>query len=205
MTPPRHDLGDPQHLSTPQGHGTLADWELHHAEHEARTSDAESTLKGYVIGAMGVSLVPLPLVDLAALLALQLKLVAALSHCYGLTFSHHVNRALLVGLMGSSLPLTTTVTASSLLKLFPGIGHLAGGASMSILSGASTYAVGRVFIEYFEAGEAPQPVNARSMKSLFHREFKQGQTVATQLMSEHTLATSRLHTPQQSMVKYPHG
>ena len=45
-----------------------------------------------------------------------------------------------------------TAAGSSLLKLLPGFGYLAGNAALSTLAGGVTYATGKVFLDHFEAG-----------------------------------------------------
>jgi len=154
--------------------------------YEVRQHAADSTVKGHVIGAMAVGLVPLPLFDVAAVAAVQLAMINALARRYEVAFSRDLAQSLVAALLGGTLPVTATVTASSLFKLFPGIGHLAGGASVSILGGATTYAVGQVFIQHFEAGGTLLNFDARRMRRLFRRELETGKSVADSLRADST-------------------
>ena len=62
-----------------------------------------------------------------------------LSRIYGIEFTEESGKAYVSAIAGSTL----ARFGASLIKAIPGIGSLVGGISMPILSGASTYALGR--------------------------------------------------------------
>jgi hypothetical protein len=75
------------------------------------------------------------------------------------------------------------------LKLFPGIGHLAGGASMSILAGATTYAVGQVFIQHFDSGGTLLDFNPGAVREKFREKLRDGKAMAADLAGEKASAS----------------
>ncbi|GAB6040671.1 YcjF family protein [Endothiovibrio diazotrophicus] len=109
-------------------------------------------VKTHVIASMAIGLVPLPLFDVVALVGVQVKMVHALCNEYGVPFRENLGRSLIASLIGGMLPTATTASLASIIKILPGFGTLAGGASMAILGGALSYAVGKVFIHHFERG-----------------------------------------------------
>src|SRR5690606_606803 len=66
----------------------------------------------------------------------------------------------------------------SLVKTIPGIGSILGSVTMSVLSGASTYATGQVFIWHFSTGGNFMDFNFEKAKEIYEREFEIGKKVA---------------------------
>ena len=67
---------------------------------------------------------------------------------------------------------------ASLVKTITGIGSILGGVTMSVLSGASTYAIGQVFIFHFSSGGDFLNFNFEKAKKIYEREFEKGKKVA---------------------------
>jgi uncharacterized protein (DUF697 family) len=65
--------------------------------------------------------------------------------------------------------------------MVPIIGTVLGGVSMSLFSGAATYAIGKIFIQHFEAGGTFLDFNPITVKEYFHTLFVEGQTVAKEM------------------------
>src|SRR5262245_45048300 len=105
-------------------------------------------------GAAG--LLPIPVVDVAAVGGVQLYMLRKLSEIYGVPFSDNAGKSVIASLAGSVLPastaVTTTVTIGSMLKAFPGIGWAIGALTMPALSAGATYIIGKVFIQHFASG-----------------------------------------------------
>lgn len=112
---------------------------------------ARGIVKSHVIGAMSIGMLPLPLIDGLALTTVQWNLICRLADHYGVPFRGSY-RTLLTSLIGGNLPVLTAGAGSSLLKLIPGFGQMAGSAALSGLAGAITHATGKVFMDHFESG-----------------------------------------------------
>lgn len=112
---------------------------------EDKEAKAESIVRSHVLWAMGGGLIPIPLVDFAAVTAIQLEMLQQLADLYRVDYSKSNGKAFVSALTGT----TVARLGASFLKAIPGVGTVLGGASMSITSGASTYAVGQVAIDHF--------------------------------------------------------
>jgi uncharacterized protein (DUF697 family) len=122
--------------------------------------------------AAGAGAVPIPFMDLVALTGLQYVLVQQLAMHYNVPFYGHRARALVGSLTGSLISRNVGYAVlGGLARALPGIGWLAGWAGLSALSAASTYAIGRVFIQHFEAGGTLLDFNADSVKSYYLKQF----------------------------------
>ena len=108
------------------------------AEREAWTDRA---IKNYAFGSIAVGLIPFPLIDLAALAGIQLKLIHKLSGFYGIDFSEEKARGIIASLTGAAVPLGLTRAVCGFLMLIPIVGYASSVVSMSALSAASTYAI----------------------------------------------------------------
>ena len=119
---------------------------------DMRSQEANRIVKNHVIGSMGLSLVPIPLVDLVALSGIQLKMLHNLAKLYRVPFSENLGKSLIMALVGGVMPTSTAITLASFAKAIPGLGTATGMVSVSVLGGATTYAIGSVFTQHFETG-----------------------------------------------------
>ena len=100
-------------------------------------------------------LLPLPIVTVAGITAINLRMVKQLSNLYGVPFQRDRSRAIIVGLIGGAVPTGLGVTtASALAFAIPGPA-LVGLAVSAITAGAMTRGIGAVFIEHFEGAAIP--------------------------------------------------
>lgn len=157
---------------------------------EEREAQAQDIVKRHALIASGLGLIPIPLVDLAAITATQLKLVKDLSEHYEIEFSSQRGKSLIGALIGASVPGLAAGTTRSLLKMIPGVGGLIGMVTVPILAGASTYAVGRVFIQHFEAGGTLLDFDPAKMKAFFAEQFEKGKTVVSENQESEAGATT---------------
>ena len=108
-----------------------------------RSKHADSIIRNHMIWSMGMSVViPLPVADVLAVSAVQLDMIRQLCKVYEKDFSDTSGKAIVTALTSSTL---AKAGARSVIKLIPGIGTIIGGVAVSILNGASTYALGEVF------------------------------------------------------------
>jgi uncharacterized protein (DUF697 family) len=96
-------------------------------------------------------LVPLPIVSIASLTAINMRMVKALSDLYGVPFQRDRTRSLLVGIVGGAVPAGLgSATASTLMFVIPG-GLLFGLGVSAVTAAALTRGIGQVFVEGFES------------------------------------------------------
>lgn len=146
---------------------------------------ADRLVRQYTLGAMAVGLVPLPLVDLAALVGLQLKMLHSLSGLYQVDFKADLGRSAVASLVGGALPgFTAPTLAASLGKLIPVSGQLLGGGAMVVLNGGVTYALGKVFTQHFAAGGTFLTFDPEAVRDFFEQQLEAGKKVAEELKSK---------------------
>jgi uncharacterized protein (DUF697 family) len=137
--------------------------------------EAEQIVGRHMLMALAVGLVPVPVADVAALIAIQLRMLARLSNLYQIEFSEEVGRSLLASLLGASGSFLATATTRRLLfRLVPIGGWVAGAVSASALAGASTYAVGKVFVQHFESGGTFQTFDPDVAREYYEQQLEEG-------------------------------
>jgi uncharacterized protein (DUF697 family) len=97
-------------------------------------------------------LLPVPFVDLAAVGALQIQMLRVISQIYDVPFSENRGKAVVAGIFGTVIPVSTGVGMASMVKTIPIAGTAVGALATPALAVAATYAIGRVFIQHFASG-----------------------------------------------------
>jgi len=112
-----------------------------------------SILKSYTAYTSGAGIIPFPGADIATVSVLQYRLVSKIAEQYGI----EVEKERLKQIIGTLL--ATVVTASiaygpvsQFLALTSGLGWVMKSAVSISISGATTYALGNLFIRHFESG-----------------------------------------------------
>ena len=158
--------------------------ELAEVELLIQETAANSIIKNHIIASLGLGLVPIPLFDLSALTAVQLNLLQRLGAHYGVTIKEYQLKPILLALLSGTLPVMTIMGLSSVAKVLPGIGSLAGSAGVSLLAGAVTYALGQTFMLHFEAGGTLDDFDPKHMQTFFQRELAAGKAVVQGIRDE---------------------
>ncbi|MGC1234544.1 MAG: YcjF family protein [Xanthobacteraceae bacterium] len=97
-------------------------------------------------------LMPLAIVNIASVTAVNLRMVRQLSELYQVPFQRDRARATIVSLIGGAAPSGFGLaTSSTLMWIVPG-GVLVGLGVSALAAGALTRAIGQVFVEGFENG-----------------------------------------------------
>jgi uncharacterized protein (DUF697 family) len=123
---------------------------------EQRDETASKLVDRFSLWSGAAGLVPIPLVDIAAVGGVQLQMLRRLSEIYGVPFSDNMGKSVIASLAGSILPASTATTAAmgvgSFMKGLPGIGTAIGAITMPVVSAGATYIIGKVFIQHFASG-----------------------------------------------------
>jgi uncharacterized protein (DUF697 family) len=127
-----------------------------------RLAQAQAIVERHATYSAAGGLIPLPIINIASVTAIILRMVKMLSNLYGIPFEHDRARALVVGLVGGATPTgLATATASTLYFVMPA-SALIGLAVSSVTAVACTRSIGRIFVEHFERGETLQDFSTRS-------------------------------------------
>lgn len=151
---------------------------------EVLTKEEQSLklVKRYMLWTLGAGAIPIPFVDFAAVTGVQIKMLKDLSEHYGIPFKEDAGKSITASLLGGIS--ASTLKASifgSLLKAVPVAGSILGAASMSLFSAAACYAIGKVFIQHFEAGGTFLDMDPEKVKEYFKEQFAEGKEVAQDL------------------------
>ena len=134
-------------------------------------------IKRHVIWAMGGGFIPISLLDIASMTAIQIDMLKQLAKLYGVEYSTAKGKTFVSALTGRSL---ASIGATAI-KALPGVGTLLGGVSMSVMSGASTYAVGKVATELLETGDDLFNVDLASAKKRYEDSLAEGKTIVSDI------------------------
>lgn len=152
---------------------TLADDDI------ARQLTAENLTKDYVLASVAASIVPVAIFDIAAVVAIQLRMIQKLSQLYGKPFTDKMGRKVIYALAGGVLGYGAGyAVAASATKLIPGIGWMVGMVSLPVVAGASTYAVGRSIARHYEDGGSLMDFDASKMREFYKEQFEKGKEMA---------------------------
>jgi len=129
----------------------------------------------YMLAAAGAALVPIPVVDMAGVAGVQVKLIHSISKEYGVEFRQDMVKSIVAGLLGSfGVSRLFGAATAMALKVIPGVGTAMASLTLPVLAAASTYAIGQVFIQHYETGGTLLDFNAEKMKDYYNKMFEEG-------------------------------
>jgi uncharacterized protein (DUF697 family) len=129
----------------------------------------------YMGWAAGGGLIPVPLLDLAAISLVELKMVHSLANLYGVPFQRSAAKSIVGALIGGAGTFVVAAPAASLVKLVPIVGSIAGMVTEPAIAAAATYALGKVFIRHFESGGTLLDFNVRTQRHQYEEHFAAAQ------------------------------
>jgi len=139
-----------------------------------KMTKALTIVRKYTLVSAGVGIVPLPLIDMAAMLALQMLMVRKLAKLYDIPFAEQRVKAAVAGLIGG---FDAGYLGYGALKMIPVFGIFSY-AAMPAINAAISYAVGRVFIQHFEAGGTFLDFDPKKVRAYFEAQFREGKLKA---------------------------
>ena len=158
---------------------------------EERARKAQVIIRRNVLWAVGLGILPLPLVDILGVTGIQIAMLKELSNLYGVAFSHDAAKKVIGSLLSAVGGVSVgAMVATSLLKLVPPIG-----ASLAILAGptaigAFTYATGKVFMMHFETGGSFFNLDADALRAHFVEELAKAKTAVASIQEEERADTN---------------
>jgi uncharacterized protein (DUF697 family) len=159
---------------------------------EQETNALRSVRRYSTISFFG-GMIPVPFADLAVVTSAQLKMLQEIAEAYEVPFSQESVKIVLSSLLGSLVPQSlTTGIAGSAVKTIPVVGQLAGSLMMPALSSGISYALGKTFIQHFEAGGTLFDLDPAELKAYFqeHLDAHMGKTEEAKTSSSAKKAAS---------------
>lgn len=142
---------------------------------QTRTDRAESIVRQHMQRALAVGLVPIPLVDVTALAALQLRLLKDLAALYEVDFSTQRGKAAIAALVGGASSTLASVGVRRLASRLIGLPLLlASVTSTAVFARASTFAIGRVFTQHFDSGGTFLTFDPERVRKFYAQALAQG-------------------------------
>jgi len=145
-----------------------------------KTEISNSIIHNHMIWSMGAGFIPVPIVDLFAVSAIQLDMIRQMSKVYDINFKETEGKAIITALTGSGL----ARLGANAVKFIPGVGSILGGVTMAVLSGASSFALGEVFKKHFETGGTFLDFDPGRLKKFYDEKFEKGKDVAEKIQKK---------------------
>jgi uncharacterized protein (DUF697 family) len=135
-----------------------------------------------VLWALGIGLVPIPLVDFIGVSAIELKMLRQLAGIYHVKFSDQVAKKIIATLVsGLGSAGIGALIAATFVKFVPVVGSSLGAVSMPLVGGAFILATGRVFVAHFESGGTLLDFKPQAIREHFRNEFEQAKLAVGQM------------------------
>ena len=123
--------------------------------------------------AAGLGLIPIPILDAAGILGVQVVMIKDIAKIYRAPFKDHIVKSLIGSLVGS-------VGTIGGIKAIPGVGSVLGGVTVSFSAAAATYAIGKVFAQHFAQGGTLLDFDPVKSRAYFQEQFIEGELKAKQ-------------------------
>lgn len=138
---------------------------------------AKNAIQNHMWASAGVGILPLPLLDFAGVMGLQLHLVKKLADIYGVSFRKDLVKSIITSLVGSVAPMGLAAPLAGIVKIVPFIGNPVSYLAYSATCSAATYAVGGVFAQHFAAGGTLLDFDPETVREYFREKFQEGKSM----------------------------
>lgn len=143
-----------------------------------RSEKAEKIVRKHMLVALGTGIVP-PIVDIAALTGVQIRMLYLISQNYGQKFKDDWGKSVVGSLIGGyGMARLATGAVFSLMKFIPVVGQIAAPVSLSVVASASTYALGKVFIKHFDSGGTLLNFDSEKLREYYYDQYEKGVKLA---------------------------
>jgi len=169
---------------------TKAEQEAQAAETAAPESEAPETeaavptdieeasaalIRRYMYWSAGAGLIPVVVLDAAALIAVQVRMLQQLSGLYGIPFKENAVKSSVGSLLATASTQTVGFGVTMLmLRAVPLFGAVAMALTKPFFAAAFTYAVGKVFNQHFASGGTFLTFDPKKVEDFFKEKFEEG-------------------------------
>jgi len=137
---------------------------------------ADIVITRHVAMAASAGLIPLPIVDFAAVTGAQLTMLALICNIYKQPFSKEAAHSIIASLLGGAVTggEASSLAISSKMKFIPVLGTAMSWLVTPALAGATTYAIGKVFGRHLETGGSLLTFDGQKMKGYMEKAIQEG-------------------------------
>ncbi|MDB5086620.1 YcjF family protein [Mucilaginibacter sp. OK098] len=143
---------------------------------------SEAVVRNYMMWTGAAGIIPLPIIDTAAISAIQLAMLNKIGDIYKQEFSANWGKSVIGALVGGYA--STSLGLGIGMNIVRAIPFVGGIASLIVLPGfaaATTYALGQVFILHFESGGTILDFDPVAVKDHYIALVKKGHTVVSEV------------------------
>jgi uncharacterized protein (DUF697 family) len=137
-------------------------------------SRVEEIIKNRALLAAGMGLVPVTVLNLVSVAAIQISMVQSITRLYNIEVKKSWIKNVIAAAGGGLGAVTLSGAAAKSLVAAPLIGTSLAVLSAPAMNGLATYAVGYMFIRYFESPEGLLKANAAALREWLQEGFKDG-------------------------------
>ncbi len=136
---------------------------------------SDDIINKYALGAAAAGLVPIPLVDIASITAVQYNMIKRLAQNYKhVSFDNKKTKSILVALAGGITSFELGLITRVIFKSVPFFGPIIGGTAVSGFAYSSTKGIGEIFDAHFASGGdlSIEDLTLKKMKETFKLSLK---------------------------------
>ncbi len=142
----------PQKSQARKASAQAAEADVPQLSQDDRRATAIKLVERFSLWSGAAGLFPVPVIDLAAVGAVQIQMLRRISQIYDVPFSKNRGKALIASLAGTMIPASTGLGMASTLKVVPIAGTAIGALTTPALSVGATYVIGMAFVQHFASG-----------------------------------------------------
>jgi len=128
--------------------------------------------------------IPIPLLDIVAVSAIQLDMIRQIAKKYEIDFDDEIGKTLVSSIISTTIGTSIGRAGASVVKVIPGIGTILGIGSQVVLSGITTFAVGHIFNNHFSNHQSLKDFNLDGVKEAFEDLLKKGKDFVDDLQKK---------------------
>ena len=134
----------------------------------------EEVIKNRALLAGGMGLVPVPGFNFAAVTVIQISMVKSITRLYDIEVKKSWIKNIISSVIGGAVPAVGARYAAGWFLKAPLLGVSLAALTAPAMNGLVTYAVGYMFVRYFESENGLLKANAKALGAWFKEGFKEG-------------------------------
>jgi len=162
---------------------------------------AQPIIKRHVLFSMGAGFIPIPVVDIAAVTAIQLDMLRQLCKLYDQDYQDSSGKAFVGAIAGTTLSRIAAHNVGSIFKSIPVIGSLLGSVTVSAFAGATTYAIGQVVAQHFASGGSISEFDQEELRKFYEEQLTKGKSVINDWKEEAEAWTDEVEEKAEEFVE----
>jgi uncharacterized protein (DUF697 family) len=141
---------------------------------DATRAKIETIIKNRSLLAASLGIVPIPVLNLASVTVVQVAMVQAITRLYNIEAKKSWIKNIIASVLGGVASTGGSGVLAGGLAAVPLVGTSLSVLTAPALNGLTTYAIGYMFVRYFESNDGLFKANAKALGGWFKEGFKQG-------------------------------